>query len=88
MKRKMKITFEIEEMSFFKIRKSLKVFCEICGESVELLTSEKAASLLGLAEFQIFRLIESGNVHFIESGQVYVCRKSLEIFSRKFKEAR
>ncbi len=78
MKRKVKITFEIEEMTFFKTKTILTAFCEHCGQSVEIQTTESAALFLGLAEFQIFWFIELGNIHFIESDKVYICRNSLE----------
>ena len=78
MKRKVKITFEIEERTFFKARKILTTQCEFCGRSVELLSVETAVSLLGLSEGQISHLIKSGSVHFIETDKVYLCRGSLE----------
>jgi hypothetical protein len=78
MKRKVKITFEIEELTFFKVRKILTAHCEFCGLPVELLPIEIAVSLPGLSEAQISRLIKSGSVHFIETDKVYLCRNSLE----------
>jgi hypothetical protein len=85
MKRKVKITFEIEEKIFFKARKILTSFCEFCGRPVELLPIETAVLLLELSEGQISRLIKSGSVHFIETDKVYLCRSSLECGNPKNK---
>lgn len=85
MKRKMKITLELEEVTFFKVRTSQKVFCDYCGERVEILTIENAALILNLSKLQISRLIESGKVHFSESDRIYLCRKSLEIWQENLK---
>lgn len=79
MKRRVKITFEIEEVTFFKIRKVLFAFCGHCNSRVEILTVENAASLLSWSKAQILCLIEAGNIHFIEADEVYFCRNSLEI---------
>ena len=37
---------------------------------------EAAALLTGLGEREIFRLIETGEIHFIEAETVFVCRDS------------
>ena len=86
MKRKMEIILEVEEVTFFKARTSRTVFCDYCGKRVEILTIENAALIVGLSKSQLFRLIESGNVHFIESDQVYLCRDSLEIWAENYSE--
>lgn len=86
MKRKMEIILEVEEVTFFKARTSRTVFCGHCGKRVEILTIKNVALILNLSVLQISRLIESGNVHFIESDQVYLCRDSLEIWAENYSE--
>lgn len=81
MKHKVKIRFEIEEVTFFKTRKILFAFCGHCNSRVEVLTAENAALLLGWSEIQIICLINAGKIHFIEANKVYICRNSLEIWA-------
>lgn len=81
MNRKVKITFEIEEVTFFKTRKVLFAFCEHCNSQTELLSAANAALLMGLSEIQINRLAETDQVHFIEAGEFYLCRNSLEFLA-------
>ena len=38
--------------------------------------AQAAAALTGLGEREIFRLIETGELHFIEAERVFVCRDS------------
>lgn len=78
MKRKIEITFEMEETVFYKIRKSRTGFCEQCGQTVETMFIEDAALSSGLSKFQIFRLLEAGGVHFVEAETYCLCRNSLE----------
>ena len=38
-----------------------------------------AATLCGLSEREIFRLIENGRIHFVEAERVLVCPNSLPV---------
>jgi len=74
----MEIILETEELVSIKARRSFHGFCEKCNRRVEMLPGETAAALSGLSEREIFRLIENGELHFIEAERVFVCRNSLE----------
>lgn len=76
MKRTTEVTFEAEELTTVKARRSFKGFCGGCNTFVEMLPPEAAALLTGLAEREIFRLIETGEIHFVEAERVFVCRDS------------
>jgi hypothetical protein len=76
MKRMIEITFETEELTTVKVRRGFKGFCGQCNAFVEMLPPEAAALLTGLAEREIFRLIETGEIHFVEMERVFVCRDS------------
>jgi hypothetical protein len=54
--------------------------CPECGEEVEWLTATSAAQATELTEREVFRLAESGRIHFAESGsgQFLVCSRSLK----------
>lgn len=77
MKRKTEITLETEELVSIKAPRSFNRFCELCDHWVEMLTAETAAGLSGLSQGRIFRLIENGEIHFIEAQRVFVCLNSL-----------
>jgi hypothetical protein len=53
--------------------------CAICGEDAQLIVAEKAAAISRLSRRVIYRWIESGALHFIETpdGEVLVCGSSL-----------
>jgi hypothetical protein len=76
MKRKTEITFETEELVAIKARRAFKGFCGRCNAFVEMVPTEAAAMLTGLGEREIFRLIETGEIHFVEAERVFVCRDS------------
>ena len=77
MKRSTEITFETEELTTVKARRGFKGFCEGCNAFVEMLPTEAAAILTGMGEREIFRLIETGEIHFVEAERVFVCEDSL-----------
>ena len=76
MKRLTEIIFETEELTTVKARRGFKGFCRECNAFVEMLPTEAAAILTGLGEREIFRLIETGEIHFVEAERVFVCRDS------------
>lgn len=88
MKRKMEITLETEELVSIKARRSFTGFCKLCRAQVEMLTAETAAALSGLSERRIFRLIENGEIHFVEAERVFICRNSIESYAEILKEKR
>ena len=83
MKQKAEITFEEQETVILRQRDGYLVdFCPHCQTTVRLLTPEIMAALAGISEREVFRLIESGQIHFVEMKRIYACpvcyRKSLE----------
>lgn len=79
MKQKAAITFESEETIVLKHRrKKVSVyFCPGCEAMVEMISPDVLALLTGISEREVFRLIENGQVHFVETERVFVCRDSL-----------
>ena len=76
MKRTTEITFETEELVAIKARRGFKGFCGPCNAFVEMVPTDAAAMLTGLGEREIFRLIELGEIHFVEAERVFVCLPS------------
>lgn len=77
MKQKTEIVFEIEETVAIKNRRYSVAFCGQCNRLVEMLTVEIAAVLYGASEREIFRRIETAEIHFVEAERVFVCPNSL-----------
>ena len=74
MKQKAEITFEQEETVILRQSAGhLLEFCPKCNETVEFLTPEIIAAIAGTSEREIFRLIESGKIHFIEKERIFGC---------------
>ena len=83
MKQKVEIMFEVEETIILRQgEKMFTEFCPQCRAMVEMLTPQSAAALFNLTEREIFRLIESGRLHFVEAERIFVCRNSLTVFNQ------
>ncbi len=53
--------------------------CPWCAAEVQLLTPEEAGELCGVSVREIYRLVEAGSIHFIETrqGRLWLCANSL-----------
>ena len=56
------------------------IACPECGGDEVMIVAESAASVFGFSRREIYRIIEAGKVHFLETkeGVLFVCQKSLE----------
>jgi hypothetical protein len=78
MKRKAEITFEVEETIIVRQRaKLVTAFCPQCASHVEMAAPQTIAAWSELTEREIFRLVEAGEVHFVEVERILICLKSL-----------
>lgn len=74
MKQKAEITFEEQETVILRQRDSYLVeFCPLCQVTVRLVTPEIMAALVAVSQREIFRLIEEGQIHFVETNRIYAC---------------
>ena len=83
MKQKASVTFEQQETVVLRQSGSYRQeFCPRCEEEVMFVTPEILAALTGSSEREIFRLIESGEIYFLEGKRIIGCprcySKSLE----------
>jgi hypothetical protein len=78
MKRKLKITLEMEELVLYKTRKSLTGFCPHCNAPVEIQMTENTETISNSGETEKFRLNEDAEIHSIEAERVFVCQNSLK----------
>jgi len=63
----------------FQSYNEVPTVCPICGEGVQMIVAEKAATVCQCSRRKIYRWIEQGDLHFFEisDGEVLVCGRSL-----------
>lgn len=78
MKRKTEIEIELNEtVAYSRRSERFETFCPECKLLVEMSTPQVAAILRQSTEREVFRLVETGKVHFVETDRVLVCLNSL-----------
>jgi hypothetical protein len=86
MTNKLSVSWERHEIKFLsRPRIAGKAFCADCQAEVRWLVPEEAMVLAEISLRKVFRLIENGNFHFLESaeGFLLVCAESLAKRMRK-----
>ncbi len=84
MTQKTEIEFELNETVAYSRRNERgEAFCPHCEMLVEMATPQIAAILVQSNEREVFRRLETGEIHFIETERVLVCLNSL---TKKTKE--
>ncbi|HWP44461.1 MAG TPA: hypothetical protein VNO14_14545 [Blastocatellia bacterium] len=55
--------------------------CPVCLKEARMITPQEASALMGMSVRGIYRSVEAGRLHFIETqqGQLYICTNSLVI---------
>ena len=78
------ISVETHEITIIRTRTRRTAFCEFCQANVRMLAPDMAAVLVQSTSRSIFRRVEAGELHFLETpeGALLVCCRSLE-FSAK-----
>lgn len=78
MERKTEIEIELNETIAYKPRRELRrLFCPKCGSPADMATPLLAAITTNLTEREIFRLVEAGEVHFVETDGIFICMESI-----------
>jgi ethanolamine utilization microcompartment shell protein EutL len=75
----MRITLQTERLLVMSHGRSLFSLCAACGDEVRMLTIDQAANLAGTSSREIYREVEAGMLHFMETteGSVLICFNSL-----------
>ena len=79
-KRTIEVTIERNEFSVLRnCRGSAYAWCGVCARSVGMVTPEEAARRSGVSVRTIYREIEVGGLHFLETpqGLLLICVASL-----------
>ena len=79
MKKMRKLTFETERVLVIRrVRAGRRATCGACGEVVGLVTADEAARVSRVSVRAIYRMVEAGKIHFIETAeQLLICFNSL-----------
>jgi hypothetical protein len=78
MTKKTDIEIEMRETVAYSSRSErLENYCSVCRCMSEMATPQVAAVLIQTTEREIYRLVETGGVHFVETDRVLVCLSSL-----------
>ena len=76
------VTFESRErMTIRKNSPSLVRWCDRCGQEALMVTPNEAAAIGRSDARAIFRGVEAGTIHFVESenGELLVCSNSIPL---------
>ena len=72
------IVIEIDErIAVTNTEQQFEAYCSECKKMTEMATPKTAGVLADSSEREVFRLIESKEIHFVESARVLVCVESL-----------
>jgi hypothetical protein len=84
MKRKVEIMVEVEETIVLRLGEQIgSEFCPQCRLVSAMIAPRAIAISSGAKEREIFRLIESGEIYFVEADGVRVCLSCLHRYSRE-----
>lgn len=83
MKQKAEITFERQEMVILRESSAFRdSLCSTCQAVVVMATPEAISLVCQIGEREIFRMIDRGEVHFIDGPKVYVCLDSIKVLNK------
>ena len=75
---KTEIEIELNEtVAYSRGSERFESFCPVCKSMVDMAVPKVAAIIGHISEREIYRLVESGNVHFTETDRILVCVSSL-----------
>ena len=83
-KRRIEIT--VEKRRLIVLRRApapILDWCADCGEQVAMLTPDQAAAIASVSSRMIYRRVEAGEMHYLETpeGHLLVCANSIELNS-------
>lgn len=81
------MTIKTERLLIMSRGRSLFSPCASCGDEVRMLTVDQAASLSRVNSREIYREVEAGELHFMETieGSLLICFNSLNDSNLKLK---
>jgi hypothetical protein len=83
LRKRTEVTIETERLLVIRNRPQTVIRCEQCRAEVRMLAVDQAALMMNVRSLAIYRLVETGDLHFAENaeGILLVCLNSLEAIS-------
>ena len=84
-KEKRVITIENYSRTRMRLRRGANIaWCDRCGAKTVMLSPNEAAAARQTTAREIFRRVETGEIHFLETeaGALLICRDSLTVLSK------
>jgi hypothetical protein len=83
MPQKTEIEIELNEtVAYSRPAERFETFCPECKTLVEMAAAPVAAVFEGITEREIYRLVETGKIHFIETDRVLICLNSFADYKK------
>jgi len=79
MKKRTETIIETHQVQIVRKRKrGTHAWCAACAATVRMVTPESAATMAGVTQRTIYRRVEAGELHFIETpdGTLLICANS------------
>lgn len=81
---KQKTVIKVETHKFLVVRpvhSPINLWCDECLLTVPMVTPERAAVLVNATPRIIYRRVENGELHFVETdeGELFICSRSLAV---------
>jgi hypothetical protein len=78
-RRRIEVITETDREIVFTQRMATVMFCRRCNEEASMVMPEYAAAQAAVSVRTVYRWIEAGNIHFVETtgGAVVICETSL-----------
>ena len=84
-RRRMEITVETRQMIIHRSTNQTPIWCTECASPVQLIEPEEAAVLADVSTRTIYRRVERGQLHFVETdaGKLLICPNFLPLLAQK-----
>jgi len=81
---KRRIEINIDRQRLFVLKRrgvAVAQWCSDCGRKVQMLTPDQAATLANVSSRTIYRRVEAGEMHYLETADrhLLVCANSIEL---------
>jgi hypothetical protein len=89
MTQKTEFEIEVNETVAYSSRSDrFESFCPVCKRMTDMATVQIAAVMTQKTEREIYKLVETGDVHFVETDRVLICLNSLPGYQDKQQQIR
>jgi hypothetical protein len=74
-----RISVETHRRTVIHFPHRLTVWCDGCGQEVQMIAADEAAVLAGVSTRTIYRRVETAQLHYSETpgGKLFICPNSL-----------